>query len=151
MPTRSYVLRTAFTATILAAALAGCGMMGMSSGGGETYRATLSGAQEVPPVTTSGTGTAEVKLDSANNTLSWKVSYSGLSGPASAGHIHGPAGPGQNAGVMIPFNSVTTQPITGQASVTPQQVEALKAGRLYVNLHTPSHPGGEIRGQLEKQ
>ena len=147
---RHPVFRTASTAVLLAAALAGCGAMRPSQKI-DIYEASLTGSQEVPPVTTAGTGMAEVQLNTNTNKLSWKVTYSGLSGPAVAGHIHGPAAPGANAGVQLPFSNVAAQPIAGEATVTPQQIADLVAGRMYVNLHTPAHPGGEIRGQLTRR
>lgn len=150
MLTRSTVLRTAFAASLLAVAVAGCSAMRPSEKI-DIYEATLTGSQEVPPVGTAGSGMAEVRLNTETNALSWKVTYSGLSGPAGAAHIHGPAEVGRNAGVLIPFTNVGSQPITGQTTVTPQQIADLAAGRWYVNVHTPGHPGGEIRGQLHRR
>ena len=147
---RPTVFRTTSAALLLAAAVAGCGAMRPSEKT-DIYEATLTGSQEVPPVSTSGTGMAEVRLNTETNALSWKVTYSGLSGPAGAGHIHGPAEVGRNAGVLIPFTNVGAQPVTGQTTVTSQQIADLAAGRWYVNVHTPAHPGGEIRGQLRRR
>jgi hypothetical protein len=150
MMTRQTLLRTTAVAGFLALGLAGCGSM-MSSEKSDTYRATLSASQEVPPNPSTATGTAEVQLNTNTNTLSWKVTYSGLSGPATAGHIHGPAAAGANAGVLVPFNNVGASPIQGQAQITPAQAADLAAGKWYVNLHTAKSPGGEIRGQLQKR
>jgi hypothetical protein len=149
MPIRR-ILVPVCAAGLLALGVAGCAQW-YPSEKVDIYEATLSGSQEVPPVGTSGTGMAEVRLNTNTNMLSWKVTYSNLSGPASAGHIHGPAVPGQNAGVLIPFTNVGMQPITGEKTVTPQQVADLAAGRWYVNVHTPMHPAGEIRGQLHRR
>ena len=55
----------------------------------------LSGKSETPPNASTGTGTADIDFDPATKKLSWKVTYSGLSGPATAGHFHGPAEPGK--------------------------------------------------------
>jgi CHRD domain len=113
------------------------------------FKADLSGASEVPPVTTAGKGTATAALDTATKTLTWTVSYSGLSGTATAGHIHGPAAPGANAGVLVPlFSGNVANPIKGSATLTDAQVSDLEAGRTYVNLHTDANKPGEIRGQL---
>lgn len=114
------------------------------------FRATLNGASEVPPVTTPGTGAATARLDTATKMLTWTVNYSGLSGPATAGHIHGPAASGANAGVLVPFSGNLASPINGSATLTDAQISDLEAGRTYVNLHTAAHPPGEIRGQLER-
>ena len=61
-------------------------------------KATLDGAQQNPPVTTKGKGTATLTFDTTNKKLSWNVKYSGLSGAATMAHIHGPAAMGENAG-----------------------------------------------------
>jgi hypothetical protein len=80
------------------------------------------------------------------------VTYSGLSGPATGGHIHGPATPGQNAGVLVPFTgNLNAQPVQGQMQITPAITGHLAAGHLYVNIHTAQFPGGEIRGQLRRR
>ncbi|MEJ8835872.1 CHRD domain-containing protein [Ramlibacter sp. AN1133] len=117
----------------------------------ETFTASLSGAQESPPVNTGGNGNAEVTYDRNTSMATYRVTYGGLSGPATAGHIHGPAGPGQNAGVAVPFSNVGTSPIMGQVKLTPEQFTQLASGQWYVNLHTAAHPAGEIRGQLRRR
>jgi hypothetical protein len=131
--------------------LAGCGMMQSMSSSTETFTAAMSGAQEVPPVSTAASGNAEATYDRNSSTLSYRVAYSGLSGPATAAHIHGPAGPGANAGVVVPFTNVGSSPIAGQVKLTPEQFNQLASGQLYVNVHTAAHPGGEIRGQLRRR
>ena len=111
------------------------------------FKADLSGASEVPPVTTAGKGTATAALDTATKTLTWTVTYSGLT--PTAGHIHGPAAPGANAGVLVPLgNPPFADPIKGSATLTDAQISDLEAGRAYINLHTADNKGGEIRGQL---
>ena len=113
----------------------------------QTFRASLSAAAEVPANASTATGTAEASFDKASSVLKWRVVYSGLTGPATAGHIHGPAMPGANAGVVVPFPSVAS-PAEGSATLTPAQVADLMAGKWYVNIHTAQNPGGEIRGQM---
>ena len=90
---------------------------------------------------------AEVSYNPATYTLRWTVTYSGLSGPATGGHFHGPAMPGQNAPVVVPFTGSLASPISGEKILTPAQASDLLAGKWYVNLHTAANPGGEIRGQ----
>jgi hypothetical protein len=150
MMTRHTLVRTALTASLVALALAGCAQMRPSQKM-DIYEATLGGAQEVPPADTRGSGTAEIQLNTNTNVLSWKVTYSGLTGPATAAHIHGPAGPGANAGVVVPFMNASANPISGQTTITAAQYGDLAAGLWYVNVHTAAHPGGEIRGQLRKR
>lgn len=108
----------------------------------------LSGASEVPPVTSSASGTVEASLNKQTNELSWTVTHTGLSGPATGAHFHGPAMAGANAGVVVPITGSLTSPIRGVASLTAAQVTDLMAGKWYVNLHTAANPNGEIRGQL---
>jgi hypothetical protein len=113
-------------------------------------KATLDGAQQNPPVTTKGKGTAALTFDTTSKKLSWTVKYSGLSGPATAGHIHGPAAIGENAGVVIPFTGKLKSPVKGSATLTDAQVTDLMAGKYYVNIHTAANKDGEIRGQIDK-
>lgn len=113
----------------------------------QTYTAQLSGASEVPPTASQGTGTATVTLH--GTTLDYTVSYKGLTGTPLMAHIHGPAEPGKNAGVMVPLKDVTADPIKGTATATQQQIDDIKAGKTYVNIHTEKNKGGEIRGQLK--
>lgn len=147
---RHTVLRGALAASLLALTLAGCSGLRPSQKV-DIFEATLSGSQEVPPVSTPATGQAEVQFNTHTSVITWKVTYTGLSAPPTAGHIHGPAEPGKNAGVVVPFANVSAQPITGQATLTAAQVADLVAGRWYVNIHSSAHPGGEIRGQLRRR
>ncbi|HZN46597.1 MAG TPA: CHRD domain-containing protein [Ramlibacter sp.] len=143
----SVLVRGACAALLVSAGLAGCANYG-GAAGQQLFDATLSGAQEVPPATTAGSGQANVRYNPATTMLSWSVTHTGLSGPVTAAHIHGPAGPGQNAGVVIPFTNVGAATIAGEARLTPEQLGQLTSGQWYVNLHTAANPGGEIRGQL---
>jgi hypothetical protein len=99
-------------------------------------------------VSSSGKGTATASLDTNTKTLTWTVDYSGLSGPATAAHIHGPADPGANAGIVVPFSGNLASPIKGSATLTDAQIAQLEAGKWYVNIHTEANKPGEIRGQL---
>ena len=116
----------------------------------EKLKATLDGKSEVPPNTSAGTGTADIDYDAASKKLTWKVTYSGLSGPATAAHFHGPAETGKNAGVAVAIPNATSSPTEGSATLTDAQAADLLAGKYYVNVHTAANPGGEIRGQVTK-
>lgn len=115
-----------------------------------TYHAALGGAAEVPPVNSAGKGTASVNIDPATKQITWRVDYSGTSGPVAAGHIHCGAAAGANAGVSVPLGSPDklASPIQGSGVMTDAQLAELQAGKCYVNLHTAANKGGELRGQL---
>ena len=113
------------------------------------FSAALAGASEVPPKTTAGAGAATASLDTTTKTLTYDVEYSGLSGPATAAHFHGPAEPGANTGVVVPFPTPAS-PIKGTATLTDAQMADLMAGKWYANVHTAANPAGEIRGQLTR-
>ena len=116
----------------------------------DKMKAALDGKAQVPPNTSAGTGTADIDYDPASKKLSWKLSYSGLSGPATAAHFHGPAEAGKNAGVAVAIPNATSSPVEGSATLTDAQAADLVAGKYYVNIHTAANPGGEIRGQVTK-
>ncbi len=116
-----------------------------------TLKADLTSAQEVPPVTSPGKGSATVTVDTATKEVTWKVDYSGLTGDALAAHIHGPADPGANAGVVVNLGAAGVKnPLEGKGTVTDAQLADITAGKTYVNVHTAANKGGEIRGQLKK-
>ncbi len=114
------------------------------------FKADLSGASEVPPVTTSGKGSLTATYDTASKRLSWKGTVSGLSGEATAAHFHGPAEPGRNAGVLVPAPGVKTGDFEGSATLTDDQAKALTEGQTYFNIHTAANPQGEVRGQVTR-
>jgi CHRD domain-containing protein len=116
----------------------------------EKMKATLDGKSEVPANASAGKGTADIDYDPATKKLSWKLTYSGLSGPATAAHFHGPAEAGKNGGVAVAIPNATSSPAEGSATLTDAQAADLTAGKYYVNVHTAANPGGEIRGQVGK-
>jgi hypothetical protein len=116
----------------------------------EKMKATLDAKSEVPATTSAGTGTADIDYDAATKKLTWKLTYSGLSGPATAAHFHGPAGVADKAGVAVAIPNAGTSPVEGSATLTDAQAADLVAGKYYVNIHTAANPGGEIRGQVTK-
>jgi CHRD domain len=114
----------------------------------EHFHADMLGPSEVPANSTAGTGTVDATLDTATKKLDYTVTWSGLTGPATMAHIHGPAPAGKNAGVIVPLGEAPTSPIKGSAALTDVQITALENAQYYVNVHTDAHKGGEIRGQL---
>ena len=113
------------------------------------FKADLKGSAEVPPNQTTGSGTITATYDTSTKQLAWDGSYSGLTGPATAAHFHGPAESGKNAGVAVPITPATS-PLHGSATLTDAQASDLMAGSWYVNIHTEANKGGELRGQLVK-
>jgi hypothetical protein len=113
-------------------------------------KAPLSASSEVPPNTSKGSGNSDLTYDTTSKKLQYTINYKDTSGPVTAGHIHGPAAPGANAGVVVPFQNAGTSPIKGEATLTDAQAADLMAGRYYVNLHTDANKGGELRGQITK-
>jgi hypothetical protein len=114
-----------------------------------TLTAALSSTQEVPPNLSGGGGDATVVYDKATRRMSWNVSYYSLTGPLTGAHFHGPAASNANAPVVVPM-TLSPSPLTGWAVLNETQSADLLNGRWYVNLHTPTHPNGEIRGQLRQ-
>jgi hypothetical protein len=117
----------------------------------ETYTAEMTAAKEVPPNNSTGTGAVQATYDTDTKMLTWTITYSGLSGDATAAHFHGPAAEGATAGPAVPIEGSLTSPIEGNATLTDQQAQDLQGGMWYFNIHTAQNPGGEIRGQLTKQ
>jgi hypothetical protein len=112
-----------------------------------SFKADLKGATEVPPADSPATGSAVVVVDTATKKLSWTVSYSGLTGEATAAHFHGPAVAGENAGPVVDISGAIE---SGSADLTDQQLADLQTGKWYLNVHSAKFPDGEIRGKVEK-
>ena len=116
-----------------------------------TYELELSGAQEVPAVVTSGIGTATVTVDVGSGTVRVSGAYRNTSSAVGAAHIHGNARRGANAGVLLNLTVTggTTGTFSGSGMMTPAQVQSLLAGLMYLNVHTSTHTGGELRAQID--
>jgi hypothetical protein len=120
---------------------------------GTPLSAALSGHAERPdPVSTDAVGSGFFRLE--GNLLTFNVRYEGLSGVATAAHIHGPASADTAAGVLInlaPHNGGafgTSGVLSGTVELTETQRAQVLDGMTYVNVHTQQHSGGEIRGQI---
>jgi hypothetical protein len=116
------------------------------------YQAHMLAANEVPGNRSTGIGFGTVELSPDESTITVNMTFSGITAPATAAHIHGPAGPGVNASVLFPFTGVpaaTSGSIPQQTfAINPTQVGYLKNGLLYMNVHNGNFPGGELRAQL---
>lgn len=131
-----------------AATLAACTALALPAFAEELhYTADLTADAEVPPVESSATGQADVTVDTEEGTVSWTVETNDLSGEAVAAHIHGPAKKDENASPVIDMSDSIME---GSADITDEQIQTLKDGMYYVNVHTEKNPKGEIRGQLEE-
>lgn len=127
-----------------ALALAALALGSIASAQSTYLTAVLNGAQETPPTPTPATGNACMILDQTAHTITFNISYSGLTGLEVAAHFH-QAPPGAPGPVIIglpPGN-----PKVGTLPTTPAQEAAFLAGNVYINIHTTTFGGGEIRGQ----
>lgn len=111
MYTRRQVSRLSLSAfTVVAfAAMTGCGMMNQPSNM-VALSTQLRGANQVPPNASTASGSVDAVFNKDTNLLRWKVNYTGLSGPATAAHFHGPAAIGANAGVVLGWTAPITSP-----------------------------------------
>lgn len=116
------------------------------------FTGTLSGANEVPANTSTATGTFTATLDDVANSISVAITFSGLAANAAAGHIHCCVAVGTNGSVVIPFTGfpATTSGTYSNlfTGISATNVNGIKNGLAYINLHNSVFPGGEIRGQL---
>jgi CHRD domain len=113
----------------------------------QEVKVALSGSQEVPPVTTSASGSGTITIG-ADKSVSGSVTTTGVA--AVAAHVHQGAA-GQNGPVIIPLTKTADNvwSVPAGAKLTDEQYTAFKAGNLYVNVHSAANKGGEIRGQLK--
>ena len=107
----------------------------------------LSGAQEVPPVTTSATGSGVITV-AADGAVSGSVTTTGVAGTMA--HIHVGA-VGKNGPVIVPLAKTSdgVWSVPAGAKLTAEQLASFKAGDLYVNVHSDANKGGEVRGQMK--
>jgi hypothetical protein len=137
-----------FRRVLLAAALSAV-FVSAASAATVSYTARLNGRSEVPKTDSKGKGRFEGTFDTQTKVMKYTLTFDGLSGPAAAAHIHGPATRSQTAGVIAPLGDKNpTSPVDGSVTLTDDQVKMLQSAKLYVNVHTAANPGGEIRGQI---
>lgn len=139
---RKSIVISAFSAIALSAFLA---MQGPVMAEMVKMKADLKSSEEVPPNDSPGSGTADITLDTDANKVSWKITHQGLTGDATAAHFHGPAKVGENAGPIV---DISTNMMEGAADVTAEQLQMIREGNTYLNVHTAQYPDGEIRGQV---
>ena len=136
----SSILQRAALATLLAASF--------SLASAKDEKITLTGAQEVPAVTTDAKGEGMIKIG-MDKSVSGKVTTTGIEG--TMGHIHEGAAPGQNGPPIITLEKAAdgSWTVPAGSKLTDEQYDAFKAGKLYVNIHSAAHKGGEIRAPLK--
>jgi CHRD domain len=136
--------------TIRRTGLTGLGLVALLATGSIAAAETVQLKADLKGSNAAATGNATVTYDTASKQVTWRITYSGLSGTPTAAHFHGPAQPGANAGVAVPIPNPATSPIQGSATLTDAQAADLLAGRYYINIHTAANPPGEVRGQVTK-
>jgi len=99
--------------------------------------------------TTKPTGHVTGTFNTVTDKVTYKITYSRLSGPVKAAHFHGPAGPGAEAPVMLPIPGPYKSGMRNTLTADPATAKALLAGQTYVNLHTAAYPMGEARAQVK--
>ena len=137
-------------AIVAAALVAGCADMKSKMPdwmpGSGAIKVTLTGAEEVPPVTTAGTGSGSFRV-AEDGTITGSVTTKDV--PGTAAHIHQGA-KGKNGPIIVPLTkNGDTYAVPEGRKLNEAQMKALKEGGLYVNVHTAKHKGGEVRAQLQ--
>jgi CHRD domain len=134
---------------VLLAAVLSAAFVSAASAAIVNYTAKLSGRSEIPKTDSKGTGKLVATFDTQTKVFKYTLAFDGLSGPATAAHIHGPATVKASAGVVAPLGEKNPgSPVTGSVTLTDDQAKMLSSATLYVNVHTAANPGGEIRGQI---
>lgn len=113
----------------------------------QSMKVTLSGSQEVPPVMTSASGVGSIMV-APDGSLSGTITTTGVEGTMA--HIH-EAPMGQNGPVIVPFTKTSDNVWSAPAGakLTDAQLQSLKSGNLYLNVHSATNKPGEIRAQLK--
>jgi hypothetical protein len=114
--------------------------------GSDAVNVELSGAEEVPPVSTQGSGSGSFRVAS-DGSLTGSVTTTGVQGTMA--HIH-QAAKGSNGPIIVPLTkNGDTYSVPSGRRLTDAQIQALRAGELYVNVHSDRYKGGEVRAQLQ--
>jgi hypothetical protein len=148
MPKLALSIATAAALAVVVAAVALAG----AAGNTHTYRATMTTGSEVPkpkaPAGARGAFTATVTSSGSTRTISWKLTFRGLSGKAVGAHIHkGKAGVA--GAVLVPLCGPCRSGQTGKLKISKSTADLLERGGAYDNVHTAKNAAGEVRGQLK--
>ena len=111
----------------------------------------LNGTSEVPANASTATAAVRVTLDQANGDVVVDGTFTGLTTPVTAAHIHGPAAAGANAAIIVPLTitGTTDGTISGTGNMSSGQMNDMLTGMTYVNIHSSMYPSGEIRAQIQ--
>jgi hypothetical protein len=119
------------------------------------FAANLTADDESTPTESPGSGRAELRLERATLKLTWKITFQGLTAPATSVALYGPENVGATAGMVVdlvaPHTKRVSSPITGSAVLSDGAFGYLITGRMYVNILTTHYKEGELRGQLRRQ
>jgi hypothetical protein len=119
-------------------------------GGRRTFAADLSADHQTTLTQSDGKGTVKIVFDIESKTITWNVSYQGLTSPVTAVRLHGPAQPGTNGGPIIDLGAGgLASPVKGTSAIAAGHVQYLLLGWTYVSIATQRYPGGEIRGKVD--
>lgn len=114
------------------------------------FSAALNIGQEKPhPKGTKAGASGRFTATLTGTSLKWKLTFTHLSGPATAAHIHMGV-KGVNGGILVTLCGPCMSPVSGTSALTAAEIADLKVRKLYVNVHTTKNPNGEIRGQITR-
>ncbi len=137
---------------IIASVLCGVLWIGLSDAYAtiHLFSASLDGLQESPSNASPGSGSATMTLDDVTGNINVNGVFVSLTSAATDAHVHGPAGPGVNAGILVALTptNATSGSITGSGTLSGANITNALNELTYINVHTGSFPGGEIRGQF---
>jgi hypothetical protein len=148
-----------FVKKLLFSALAGLVLVSACKKDNDTAPATqqvsgtLSGSNEVPAVTASGSGTFTGTYTPSTKSLNYSVTYAGLTGAPTGAHLHFGDAKHTTAAPTVPFPTAslpttTSGTFSGTVTLTLPQADSLTAGRIYANIHTATNTGGELRANV---
>jgi CHRD domain len=135
-------------ASLLVTVVVSCTLKGPHTNPEVKFEATMSGAKEIPAVSGGGNGKFEATYNKDTKTLSYTLTFSGLSGAPTAAHLHN-ASAWENGPAVLPLSTPSGSSYSGSLTLSQAQENELFVGRMYANVHTILNKGGEIRGQVE--
>ena len=142
------IVNTALFVTLASVLTLGATVVPVHAGSTKTFIALLNSGQEVPSNGSNAFGVAHLLFDRMDDLLCYSISYNALVGAELAAHFHGPASADMNAPVLFPIPEAGSPKNGCVGPLTSKQRKDLEKGLFYINVHSMSEPGGEIRGQV---